>query len=60
MIFACAYFLGNSPFGGKLYPPPRRQSAPVPLVDGLLIVGISVAFFAILEIEKQIGLGLSG
>lgn len=60
MTFACAYFLGNSPFGGKLRPLPRRQSAPVPLADGLLIVGISVAFFAILEIEKQIRLGLRG
>jgi len=31
---------------------------PVPLTDGLLIVGIGVAFFAIIEIEKQIRLGL--
>ena len=33
---------------------------PVPLTDGLLIVAIGVAFFAIIEIEKQIRLGLSG
>jgi hypothetical protein len=30
------------------------------MADGLLIVGIGVAFFAILEIEKQIRLGLKG
>ncbi|MCC5975167.1 MAG: HAD-IC family P-type ATPase [Rubellimicrobium sp.] len=32
----------------------------VALTDGLLIVGLGVVFFAILEIEKQIRLGLSG
>jgi calcium-translocating P-type ATPase len=31
---------------------------PVALFDGLLIVGIGAAFFAIIEIEKQIRLGL--
>jgi calcium-translocating P-type ATPase len=31
---------------------------PVALVDGLLIVGVGAAFFAIIEIEKQIRLGL--
>lgn len=30
----------------------------VPLFDGLLIVGIGAAFFALIEIEKQIRLGL--
>lgn len=30
----------------------------VPLADGLLIVGVGAAFFAIIEIEKQIRLGL--
>jgi calcium-translocating P-type ATPase len=30
----------------------------VPLWDGVLIVGIGVAFFAVIEIEKQIRLGL--
>ena len=33
-------------------------TAPVSLADGVLIVGIGFAFFAILEIEKQIRLGL--
>ena len=35
-------------------------TAPVPLADGVLILGIGLAFFALLEIEKQIRLGLSG
>jgi magnesium-transporting ATPase (P-type) len=33
-------------------------TAPVPLLEGLLIVGIGAAFFALIEIEKQIRLGL--
>ena len=33
-------------------------TAPVPLFDGLLIVGIGAAFFALIEVEKQIRLGL--
>jgi magnesium-transporting ATPase (P-type) len=32
----------------------------VPLGEGLLIVAVGVAFFALLEIEKQIRLGLTG
>ena len=32
----------------------------VPLMDGLLIVAIGAAFFALIEIEKQIRLGLKG
>jgi hypothetical protein len=31
---------------------------PVPLWDGVLIVGIGAAFFVLIEIEKQIRLGL--
>jgi magnesium-transporting ATPase (P-type) len=34
-------------------------TAPVPVFDGLLIVGIGVVFFALIEIEKQIRLGLT-
>jgi calcium-translocating P-type ATPase len=33
-------------------------TAPVPVFDGLLIVGIGAAFFALIEVEKQIRLGL--
>jgi hypothetical protein len=31
----------------------------VSFADGLLIVGVGAAFFAIIEIEKQIRLGLT-
>jgi hypothetical protein len=31
---------------------------PVPLWDGALIIAIGMAFFALIEIEKQIRLGL--
>jgi calcium-translocating P-type ATPase len=43
------------------YVPPLQAvlgTKPVPLFDGVLIVGIGVAFFALTEIEKQIRLGL--
>ena len=43
------------------YLPPLQAvlgTEPVPLADGLLIVGIGAAFFAIIEVEKQIRLGL--
>ncbi|MCL7465169.1 cation-transporting P-type ATPase [Phaeovulum sp. NW3] len=43
------------------YLPPLQTilgTRPVPLGDGVLIVAIGVAFFAIIEIEKQIRLGL--
>ena len=45
------------------YLPPFQAvlgTRPVPLMDGLLILGIGVAFFALIEIEKQIRLGLKG
>ena len=45
------------------YLPPLQAilgTRPVPLMDGLLIVAIGVAFFALIEIEKQIRLGLKG
>ena len=43
------------------YVPPLQVvlgTRPVPLMDGLLIVAIGATFFAIIEIEKQIRLGL--
>ena len=45
------------------YLPPLQAvlgTSPVPLMDGLLIVTIGAAFFALIEIEKQIRLGLRG
>jgi magnesium-transporting ATPase (P-type) len=43
------------------YLPPLQVvlgTSPVPLMDGLLIVAIGAAFFVLIEIEKQIRLGL--
>ena len=43
------------------YIPPLQQvfgTAPIPLFDGVLIIGVGMALFAIIEIEKQIRLGL--
>ncbi len=35
-------------------------TAAIPLFDGLLIIGVGVVFFALIEIEKQMRLALSG
>lgn len=43
------------------YLPPLQMllgTRPVPLLDGLLIIAVAGAFFAVIEIEKQIRLGL--
>jgi len=43
------------------YLPPLQQvfgTAPVPVLDGLLLIGIGVVFFAIIEAEKQLRMGL--
>jgi calcium-translocating P-type ATPase len=43
------------------YLPPLQAvlgTSPIPLMDGLLIVAIGAAFFALIEVEKQIRLGL--
>ncbi len=45
------------------YLPPFQAvlgTMPIPFVDGLLVVALGVVFFAIIEIEKQIRLGLRG
>ncbi len=45
------------------YLPPLQQvlcTRPVPLMEGVLIVAIGAAFFALIEIEKQIRLVLKG
>jgi magnesium-transporting ATPase (P-type) len=44
------------------YLPPLQVflgTEPVPLADGLLIIAVGAAFFAFLELEKQIRLGLA-
>ena len=45
------------------YLPPLQAvlgTRPVPLMDGVLILAVGAAFFALIEIEKQIRLGLKG
>lgn len=45
------------------YLPPFQAvlgTMPIPFVDGLLVVALGVVFFTIIEIEKQIRLGLRG
>ena len=45
------------------YLPPLQVvlgTEPVPLADGLLIVAVGAVLLAIIEIEKQIRLGLKG
>jgi len=45
------------------YLPPLQAvlgTSPVPMMDGLLIVAIGAVFFALIEVEKQIRLGLKG
>jgi magnesium-transporting ATPase (P-type) len=44
------------------YLPPLQSmlgTHPIPLADGVLIIAVGAAFFALTEIEKQIRLGLS-
>lgn len=45
------------------YAPPLQQifgTAAIPLFDGMLIIAVGVVFFALIEIEKQMRLALSG
>lgn len=46
---------------GTYLPPPQAvlRTAPVPLADGVLIVGGGAAFFALIETDQQIQLGLT-
>ncbi|MNI95459.1 hypothetical protein D3C73_1537300 [compost metagenome] len=44
------------------YAPPLQRvfgTEAIPFLDGLLIIGVGVALFAIIEIEKQIRIRLS-
>ena len=47
-----------APFTITYQPPLQRIFAtePVPLLDGLLIVGVGITLFAVIETEKQIRL----
>jgi len=62
VIWAVVIGVTLAQFAVTYLPPlqPVLGTEAVPLLDGLLIVAIGVAFFAIIEIEKQIRLGLGG
>ena len=60
VIWACVIAVTAAQFA-VTYLPPLQQvfgTASVPVLDGLLLVGIGVVFFAIIEAEKQLRMGL--
>ena len=61
MVWAVVIIITAAQFAVTYLPPLQAVlgTEPVPLADGLLIVGIGAAFFALIEIEKQIRLGLT-
>ena len=60
VVWTVVILITAAQFAVTYLPVPRSLlgTEPVALLDGLLIVGIGAAFFAIIEIEKQIRLGL--
>ena len=60
MVWAVVIAITAAQFAVTYLPPLQvvLGTEPVPMVEGLLIVGIGAAFFAIIEVEKQIRLGL--
>ncbi len=60
VIWSCVIVVTAAQFA-VTYLPPLQQvfgTVAVPLVDGFLLVGVGVAFFAIIEAEKQLRIGL--
>ena len=60
VVWACVIAVTAAQFA-VTYLPPLQQvfgTAPVPVFDGFLLVGIGVVFFAIIEAEKQLRLAL--
>jgi calcium-translocating P-type ATPase len=60
VVWTVVVVITAAQFAVTYLPPLQRVlgTAPVPLTDGMLILAIGAAFFAIIEIEKQIRLGL--
>ncbi len=60
-VWICLAILIPAQFAVTYLPLAQRifGTRPVPLADGLLIVAIGAAFFAIIEVEKQLRLSLS-
>ena len=60
VVWACVIAVTAAQFA-VTYVPPMQQvfgTTAVPLLDGFLLVGIGVVFFAIIEAEKQLRLAL--
>ena len=58
VVWACVIAVTTAQFA-VTYLPPMQQvfgTAGVPVLDGLLLVGVGVVFFAVLETEKQLRL----
>jgi magnesium-transporting ATPase (P-type) len=60
VVWTVVILITAAQFAATYLPPFQAVlgTEPVPLTDGVLIIGIGVAFFALIEIEKQIRLGL--
>ena len=60
VVWATVIAVTVAQFAVTYLPPLQRifGTVPVPLAEGVLIVAVGVAFFVLLEIEKQIRLGL--
>ena len=58
VVWACVLAVTTAQFAVTYWPPLQRvfDTRAVPLQDGLLIVAVGVAFFAIVEVEKQVRL----
>ena len=60
MVWAVVIAISTAQFAVTYLPPLKAAlgTESVPLADGLLVVAIGAVFFAIIEVEKQIRLGL--
>ena len=60
VVWACVVAVTLAQFAVTYLPPLQAVfgTVDVPLLDGMLIIAVGVAFFAVIEIEKQIRLGL--
>ncbi|MEI2687254.1 MAG: cation-transporting P-type ATPase [Cypionkella sp.] len=62
VVWAVVLIITAAQFAVTYLPPLQTVlgTRPIPLMDGMLIVAVGAAFFALIEIEKQIRLGLRG
>ena len=60
VVWACVIVVTLGQFAITYLSPMQAvfETYPVPLLDGLLIIGCGVVFFAVIEIEKQMRLAL--